>query len=82
MTRWRGKPGYVAARMVEAVRNGEIQRRGEWVNLADTVASFPPSLRKWTIAQITPVLGEEGMEYLISFASTPTGRYTIKGVEV
>lgn len=78
MTRWRGSnPGFVAARMVEAVKAGDLQTRGQWITFADTLASFPPSLREWTINQIQPVLGEDGTQYLLSFASTPRPKYAI-----
>jgi len=63
--------------MVEAVQEGRLKHRGEWTTFADTLASFPPSLQKWTIMQITPLIGEEATQYLLSFASTPRGRYTV-----
>lgn len=82
MTRWKGvNPGFVAGRMVDAVREGNLQTRGQWITFADTLASFPPSLQKWTINQITPILGEDSVQYLLSFVRTPQGKYTRVEVE-
>lgn len=67
--------------MVQAVRDGDLQTRGQWITVADTVMSFPPSLQKWTIEQIAPILGEDSVQYLLSFASTPQGKYTRVEVE-
>ena len=67
--------------MVEALKAGDLRTRGEWITFADTLASFPPSLREWTIDQIRPVLGEEGTTYLLSFASTKPGPYEIVAVQ-
>lgn len=83
MTRWRGNPGPVAARMVDRVLSGELRTRGEWADFSNTLITFPPALQQWVCDQIIPVIGQEGTEYLLSFASTPRPKYAMgQGVVV
>ena len=69
-------PGFAAVRLIERVRDGDLQTPGQWTDAADTLAALPPRLREWTIDQLTPLIGEDGVSYVLSFASTPRPVYT------
>jgi len=76
VTRFYRNPGFAAVRLIERVRDGDIQTPGQWTDAADTLAALPPRLQEWTIGKLTPLIGEDGVSYVLSFASTPRPVYT------
>jgi hypothetical protein len=66
MTRWRGHPGKVAQRAVDAVIAGTIETSGNWISWIETVEELPETLREWIFQEIADHTAPGGVDYLKS----------------